>query len=91
MNYIKNEDSNFECYIAHSINKIWSYADIKQWNYIPSSFNVVDKAIKSIDVAKLQSDHRWFVGADVLYNEGYTIDSESTKQESKTEKKKKFE
>ena len=40
LNYIENIDTNFGSYISHRINKIRSNTDIKQWNYIPSSFNV---------------------------------------------------
>ena len=86
LNYIKNVDTNFESYIAHRINEILSNTDIKQWNYIPNSFNVADDATKCIDVANLQSNHRWFVGPDFLYNEGY-IKSESTKHEINAENK----
>ena len=85
LNYIENIDTNFGSYISHRINKIRSNTDIKQWNYIPSSFNVTDNSTKCIDVAKLQSDHRWFVGPDFLCNEGCPIDSESAKHEINAE------
>ena len=44
-----------------------------------------DNSTKCIDVAKLQSDHRWFVGPDFLCNEGCPIDSKSTKHEINAE------
>ena len=39
-----------------------SNADIKQWSFISSSFNVVQDATKCIDVSLVKSDHWWFVG-----------------------------
>ena len=82
-----NYNKSFERYISHRINEIRRNSGIKQRNYIPKSFNVVDDATKCIDVAKLQNDHRWFVGLDFLYNEGFPIDIESTKYEIKAENK----
>ena len=67
LNYIKSVDANFASYIAHRINEIRSNTDIKQWNYIPGRFNVANHVTKCIDVAKLQSNHQWFVGPDYLY------------------------
>ena len=64
LNYIKNVDTNFGSYIAHRVNEIQSNTDIKQWNFILSSVNDADDATKCIDVAKLQSDHWWFLGPD---------------------------
>ena len=54
LSYIKNVDTNFGSYIAHRIIENRSNTDIKQWNYIPSSFSVADDATKCTDVAKLQ-------------------------------------
>lgn len=78
LNYVKNVDSNFGSYIAQWIDKIRSDTDIKQWNYIRSSFNVADDATKCIDASKLQSENSWFVGPDFLYKQGFPIYSEST-------------
>ena len=58
LNYIKNVDTSFGSYIAQKVNEIRSNADINQWNYVRSSFNVADDANKCIEAAKLQSDHR---------------------------------
>ena len=58
LNYIKNVDTSFGSYIAQRVNEIRSNADINQWNYVRSSFNVADDANKCIEAAKLQSDHR---------------------------------
>ena len=87
LSYIKNVDTNFGSYIANRVNEIWSNTDIKQWNYIPSSLNVANNGTKHIDVAKLKSDHQWFVGPDFLYDEGFPIDSESAKHEINAENK----
>ena len=87
LNYIKNLDTNFGSYIAHRINKIRSNTDIKQWDYIPKSFTVADDATRYIDVSKLQSDDRWFVGSDFLYSERRPINSSSTKHKINAENK----
>ena len=87
LNYIENVDTNFGSYFAHRINEIRSNTDIKQWDYIPKSFNVADDATKCIDVSKLQSDDRWFVGSDFLYSERRPINSSSTKHKTNAENK----
>ena len=45
LNHIKNVDTDFGNYNMHRINEIRGNTDTKQWNYIPSNFNVGDDAI----------------------------------------------
>lgn len=87
LNFIEKLDANFGSYIVHMVNQIRSNTDIKQLNYIPCCFSVADDTTKCMDIAKLQSDHQWFVGTYFLNNGGCPIDHERTKHEINAENK----
>ena len=68
LNYIRNEHSNFDDYVAHRINEIRENNSISQSKYIPSNGNVADDPTRSISFNQFDSNSRWFTGANFLFN-----------------------
>ena len=88
LNHIKNVDTDFGNYNVHRINEIRGNTDTKQWNYIPSNFNVGDDAI-NVQMFPNCKIIIVVLGPDFLYKEGFPVDIERTKYEINEKKKKK--
>ena len=67
LRWLRSSHRRYITFVANRISEILDLTDVKDWRHVPGVLNPADELSRGLFPSQLDAEHRWFAGADFLY------------------------